>query len=221
MKEEIVKRKKLSTQLDTHSRITSALLGTRFQRRIDLTRRYIFPFLPARPFQSSKSNLRTNEFYSKRSIFICGKRSWKMINNEKRSYISKKKLHLQKRHEHVSLCLSPTSTKEKTRLVAVSWVDPRVEVLPCSNSYWWKMKFLRQGECHRMGCDRVLGSKKALDTCGVCDGDNSSCENIVNKFQRKLRRGQSSHRSNWVVASGDEVSVKVGQSSKRRGMQRP
>ena len=52
-----------------------------------------------------------------------------------------------------------------------------------------------------MGCDRVLGSEKALDVCGVCDGDNSSCENVIIKFQRKLRRGQSSHRLNWVIRS--------------------
>ncbi|XP_076243278.1 A disintegrin and metalloproteinase with thrombospondin motifs 3 [Calliopsis andreniformis] len=45
-----------------------------------------------------------------------------------------------------------------------------------------------QGECHRMGCDNVLSSKKVFDMCGVCDGDNTSCENVISKFQRKLRR---------------------------------
>ncbi|XP_076296368.1 A disintegrin and metalloproteinase with thrombospondin motifs 3 [Lasioglossum baleicum] len=45
-----------------------------------------------------------------------------------------------------------------------------------------------QGECHKLGCDSVFGSTKALDLCGVCDGDNSTCENVISKFQRKLRR---------------------------------
>lgn len=50
-----------------------------------------------------------------------------------------------------------------------------------------------------MGCDNVLGSRKTLDACGVCDGDNSSCENVISKFQRKLRRGQFRRRTNWVI----------------------
>ncbi|XP_066584246.1 A disintegrin and metalloproteinase with thrombospondin motifs 3-like isoform X2 [Prorops nasuta] len=47
------------------------------------------------------------------------------------------------------------------------------------------------GQCHGMGCDFKLGSKKEFDSCGVCGGDNSSCENVVSKFHRKLRRGMN------------------------------
>ncbi|KAF7242787.1 A disintegrin and metalloproteinase with thrombospondin motifs 18 [Varanus komodoensis] len=31
------------------------------------------------------------------------------------------------------------------------------------------------GICERVGCDHRLGSKAALDACGVCKGDNSTC----------------------------------------------
>lgn len=45
-----------------------------------------------------------------------------------------------------------------------------------------------QGECRRMGCDNVLNSEKLLDTCGTCDGKDTDCDYVTNKFQRKLRR---------------------------------
>ncbi|XP_069594951.1 A disintegrin and metalloproteinase with thrombospondin motifs 18 [Ranitomeya imitator] len=32
------------------------------------------------------------------------------------------------------------------------------------------------GSCELVGCDYVLGSKAALDACGVCKGDNSTCK---------------------------------------------
>ncbi|KAK2575571.1 hypothetical protein KPH14_011286 [Odynerus spinipes] len=48
-----------------------------------------------------------------------------------------------------------------------------------------------QGECRRMGCDNVLNSEKLLDTCGTCDGKDTDCDYVVNKFQRKLRRAMT------------------------------
>ncbi|XP_026673494.1 A disintegrin and metalloproteinase with thrombospondin motifs 3-like isoform X2 [Ceratina calcarata] len=60
-----------------------------------------------------------------------------------------------------------------------------IDGTPCS---YGSTDICIQGECHQMGCDNVLGSGKAYDACGICDGDNSSCENVVSKFQRKLRR---------------------------------
>nr|XP_056718448.1 A disintegrin and metalloproteinase with thrombospondin motifs 18 isoform X1 [Euleptes europaea] len=32
------------------------------------------------------------------------------------------------------------------------------------------------GICEQVGCDRQLGSKAVLDSCGVCKGDNSTCK---------------------------------------------
>ena len=34
------------------------------------------------------------------------------------------------------------------------------------------------------GCDRVLNSKKKVDKCGVCDGDNSSCRRFTGTFNK-------------------------------------
>lgn len=34
------------------------------------------------------------------------------------------------------------------------------------------------GICEKAGCDHVLGSDSRLDLCGVCGGDNSSCQKV-------------------------------------------
>ncbi|XP_035719089.1 A disintegrin and metalloproteinase with thrombospondin motifs 2-like [Vespa mandarinia] len=48
-----------------------------------------------------------------------------------------------------------------------------------------------QGECRRMGCDNVFNSEKILDSCGTCNGNDTDCDHVVNKFQRKLRRAMT------------------------------
>ncbi|XP_033231310.1 A disintegrin and metalloproteinase with thrombospondin motifs 3-like isoform X3 [Belonocnema kinseyi] len=60
-----------------------------------------------------------------------------------------------------------------------------IDGTPCS---YGSSNICVQGKCYPMGCDKVLNSEKIEDSCGVCGGDNSTCQNITNKFQRKLRR---------------------------------
>lgn len=38
------------------------------------------------------------------------------------------------------------------------------------------------GMCKAAGCDHVLNSTAELDTCGVCEGDNSSCQQIRGSY---------------------------------------
>ncbi|CAD6233944.1 GSCOCG00007421001-RA-CDS [Cotesia congregata] len=38
------------------------------------------------------------------------------------------------------------------------------------------------GHCKQAGCDHVLGSNAKLDTCGVCRGDNSTCQRITGAY---------------------------------------
>ncbi|XP_037068676.1 A disintegrin and metalloproteinase with thrombospondin motifs 20-like [Pollicipes pollicipes] len=38
------------------------------------------------------------------------------------------------------------------------------------------------GACHPAGCDHVLGSTLRSDLCGVCGGDNSTCQVIKDRF---------------------------------------
>ncbi|KAL4227864.1 hypothetical protein ACF0H5_013302 [Mactra antiquata] len=49
------------------------------------------------------------------------------------------------------------------------------------------------GRCKNVGCDNVVGSKKKLDICGVCDGDGTTCltrhnTSINNKDREIVRR---------------------------------
>lgn len=68
------------------------------------------------------------------------------------------------------------------------WVsnDFIIDGTPCSYN---SSNICIQGKCYLMGCDNVLNSGKRFDACGICDGDNSTCISISNKFQRKIRRG--------------------------------
>ncbi|XP_012282946.1 A disintegrin and metalloproteinase with thrombospondin motifs 3 [Orussus abietinus] len=64
-----------------------------------------------------------------------------------------------------------------------------------------------QGTCLSMGCDNVINSTKERDSCGVCDGDNSSCKNVIHKFQRKLRRAMT--RAGIVPRASYNIRVDV------------
>ncbi|XP_077383579.1 A disintegrin and metalloproteinase with thrombospondin motifs 16 isoform X4 [Festucalex cinctus] len=46
------------------------------------------------------------------------------------------------------------------------------------------------GLCERAGCDRVLGSSAALDVCGVCKGDNSSCKTYKGQYTKQHHTNQ-------------------------------
>ncbi|XP_043924871.1 A disintegrin and metalloproteinase with thrombospondin motifs 2-like [Protopterus annectens] len=41
-----------------------------------------------------------------------------------------------------------------------------------------------RGECVKVGCDKVIGSTKQEDKCGVCGGDNSHCKVVKGTFTR-------------------------------------
>ncbi|XP_051921668.1 A disintegrin and metalloproteinase with thrombospondin motifs 16 isoform X1 [Hippocampus zosterae] len=46
------------------------------------------------------------------------------------------------------------------------------------------------GLCERVGCDRVLGSSAALDVCGVCKGDNSTCKTYKGQYTKQHHTNQ-------------------------------
>lgn len=41
-----------------------------------------------------------------------------------------------------------------------------------------------QGQCVKAGCDRVIGSNKRFDKCGVCGGDGSTCKKVSGSLER-------------------------------------
>ncbi|XP_039976320.1 A disintegrin and metalloproteinase with thrombospondin motifs 2-like isoform X2 [Xiphias gladius] len=45
-----------------------------------------------------------------------------------------------------------------------------------------------RGECEKVGCDRVVGSSKQEDKCGVCGGDNSSCKTFKDTITRTAKK---------------------------------
>ncbi|KAK0097204.1 hypothetical protein PV326_002939 [Microctonus aethiopoides] len=86
------------------------------------------------------------------------------------------------------------------------WVsnDFIVDGTPCSYN---SSNICIQGKCYLMGCDNVLNSGKRFDACGICDGDNSTCISISNKFQRKIRRANT--RVAFVPAASYNINIHV------------
>lgn len=41
-----------------------------------------------------------------------------------------------------------------------------------------------QGQCVKAGCDRVIGSDKRFDKCGICGGDGSTCKKVSGSMER-------------------------------------
>ncbi|XP_063148301.1 A disintegrin and metalloproteinase with thrombospondin motifs 2 isoform X1 [Candoia aspera] len=45
-----------------------------------------------------------------------------------------------------------------------------------------------RGECLKVGCDKVIGSSKQEDKCGVCGGDNTHCKVVKGTFSRAPKK---------------------------------
>ncbi|XP_069055393.1 A disintegrin and metalloproteinase with thrombospondin motifs 2 [Pleurodeles waltl] len=45
-----------------------------------------------------------------------------------------------------------------------------------------------RGDCLKVGCDKVIGSTKQEDKCGVCGGDNSHCKVVKGTFTRAPKK---------------------------------
>ncbi|XP_062826362.1 A disintegrin and metalloproteinase with thrombospondin motifs 2 isoform X2 [Anolis carolinensis] len=45
-----------------------------------------------------------------------------------------------------------------------------------------------RGECLKVGCDKVIGSTKQEDKCGVCGGDNTHCKVVKGTFSRAPKK---------------------------------
>lgn len=56
--------------------------------------------------------------------------------------------------------------------------DKVVDGTPCSPD---NHDICVNGMCEKAGCDHVLGSDSKLDLCGVCGGNNSSCEKVMGR----------------------------------------
>ncbi|KPP59243.1 A disintegrin and metalloproteinase with thrombospondin motifs 1-like, partial [Scleropages formosus] len=41
-----------------------------------------------------------------------------------------------------------------------------------------------QGQCVKAGCDRVIGSNRRFDKCGICGGDGTTCKKVAGSLDR-------------------------------------
>ena len=57
-----------------------------------------------------------------------------------------------------------------------------------------------------IGCDGVLNSGKVNDTCGVCEGNGTSCTTIVKSIPRTIA---NCNATVWVVGAGLDAGVKI------------
>jgi len=58
------------------------------------------------------------------------------------------------------------------------------------------------GKCMRVGCDRILGSNRTEDTCGVCGGDNSSCRVVRREFTQTKNLMKSDYNEIEMIPKG-------------------
>lgn len=81
------------------------------------------------------------------------------------------------------------------------------------------------GECKPAGCDNILGSKAKLDSCGVCNGDNSTCRTYAGyknstsagyNFVVHVPRGASQLKVVQISDSGKHDSVFLALLDNRR-----
>ncbi|KAK6485415.1 A disintegrin and metalloproteinase with thrombospondin motifs 1-like [Huso huso] len=73
-----------------------------------------------------------------------------------------------------------------------------------------------QGQCVKAGCDRVIGSNKKFDKCGVCGGDGSTCK----KVSGSLDRTKSGYQDVVTVPAGAtnlDVKQRIQAGSKHDG----
>ncbi|KAJ7351111.1 A disintegrin and metalloproteinase with thrombospondin motif 9 [Desmophyllum pertusum] len=82
--------------------------------------------------------------------------------------------------------------------------DKVVDGTPCNQE---TTDICVDGRCLPAGCDRVLNSKKKVDKCGVCDGDNSSCRRFTGtfnetKFALQIDKGDFLLNGGMVIGIG-------------------
>lgn len=82
-------------------------------------------------------------------------------------------------------------------------LSPRVaDGTPCSPD---STSVCIQGQCVKAGCDRVIGSNKKFDKCGICGGNGSTCKKVSGTFT-KSRPGY--HDVITIPAGATNIEVK-------------
>jgi len=61
--------------------------------------------------------------------------------------------------------------------------DQVIDGTPCTND---NNMICIQGKCLKVGCDNKINSNATIDACGVCNGDNSTCQIHTGVYDRKV-----------------------------------
>ena len=62
--------------------------------------------------------------------------------------------------------------------------------------------------CQSVGCDLVVESRANKDICGVCKGDNSTCELVDNTFTTQPRKNSKNNSVRMLKKSMDTFIIK-------------
>ncbi|KAM4701130.1 A disintegrin and metalloproteinase with thrombospondin motifs 1 [Discoglossus pictus] len=73
-----------------------------------------------------------------------------------------------------------------------------------------------QGQCVKAGCDRIIGSSKKFDKCGVCGGNGSTCKKVSGTFTN-ARPGYYDVVTIPVGATNIEVKQRSNRGSRHDG----
>jgi len=69
------------------------------------------------------------------------------------------------------------------------------------------------GTCMKVGCDRMLGSTRVEDKCGICGGDNSSCRKVQKLHRDSTDLVKGDYNELMMIPKG-ATNIKVVESSK-------
>lgn len=95
--------------------------------------------------------------------------------------------------------------------------DKVVDGTPCSHDSFNKCI---NGICRQAGCDNKLDSDAVLDKCGVCNGNNSTCEDVRGIFTRDQlvkEPNSSTHYFQVVRIPKGALNIYIEQPSRNKG----
>lgn len=79
----------------------------------------------------------------------------------------------------------------------------------CENGASKSRDMCIEGKCNPVGCDDVVGSQSAVDRCGVCNGDSTSCKAVKKQFTTywEKKGPENAALACWIPKRSKEIWV--------------